>query len=64
MLRKEKRKKQTKGQVIVMVTPLILELGRQRQAELYEFMASLIYRASFGTARVPPRNPVMKKSKN
>ena len=35
------------------------ELGRQRQADLYKFEASLVCRASFRTARaVIQRNPV------
>ena len=46
-------------------TPLILALGRQRQADLCEFEASLGYRVSFRTARATQRNPVLKnKSKN
>ena len=41
--------------------PLILALGRQRQSDLCEFKASLIYKVSFRTARaVTQRNPVSK----
>ena len=40
-------------------------LGRQRQTDLCEFEASLVYRVSFRTARaVTQRNPVLKKTKN
>jgi len=31
--------------------PLTLALGRQRQVDLYEFNASLVYKASSRTAR-------------
>ena len=42
-------------------TPLIQELRRQRQANLCEFEASLVYRVSSRTARaVTQRNPVSK----
>ena len=44
-------------------TPLILILWRQRQADLCEFKASLVYRASSRTARATQRNPVLKKKK-
>jgi len=40
---------------------LILALGRQRQADLYEFKASLVYRKSSRTASATQRNPVSKK---
>jgi hypothetical protein len=40
--------------------PLILTLGRQRQADLYEFNASLICKVSFTTARATQRNTVSK----
>ena len=33
-------------------TPLIPALGKQRQADLYEFEASLVYRVSSGTAMI------------
>ena len=36
--------------------PLIPALGRQSQADLYEFEASLIYRVSSKTARDTQRN--------
>ena len=32
-------------------TPVILALGRQRQPDLYDFKASLVYRMSSRTAR-------------
>jgi Sec-independent protein translocase protein TatA len=41
-------------------TPLIPALGRQRQAWISEFKASLIYRVSSRTARATQRNPVSK----
>ena len=37
-------------------TPLIPELGRQRQEDLYEFEASLVHRESLMTARTTQRN--------
>ena len=37
-------------------TPLIPALGKQRQVDLYEFEASLVYRASCRTARAIQRN--------
>jgi hypothetical protein len=40
--------------------PLILEFGRQRQADLFEFKASLVYRVSFRITRAAQRNPVSK----
>jgi len=43
---------------------LTLTLGRQRQADLCEFTASLVYKVSSRTARIAPqRNPVSKKHK-
>jgi hypothetical protein len=42
--------------------PLIQVLGRQRQADLCEFKASLVYRGSPGQPRFQ-RNPVLKKEK-
>ena len=39
-------------------------IGRQRQADLCEFEASLVYRASSRTARATQRNPVSKKQTN
>ena len=41
--------------------PLIPALGRQRQADLCEFKASLVYSVSSRTARATQRNPVSKK---
>ena len=42
--------------------PLILALGRQRQADLYEFEASMVYRVSSRTgSKATQRNPVSKK---
>jgi hypothetical protein len=42
--------------------PLILAFGRQRQTDLCEFDASLVYRASSRIARAPQRNPVSKQN--
>jgi len=44
-------------------TPLIPELRRQRQAELCEFKASLVYRVNSRTAKAMQRNPVSKRKK-
>jgi hypothetical protein len=44
--------------------PLILALGRQRQAGISEFKASLVYRVSSRTARAIQRNPVSKNQKS
>ena len=44
-------------------TPLTPALGRQRQAYLYEFEASLVYKVSSRTARTTQRNPVSEKPK-
>ena len=42
--------------------PLIPALGRQKQADLCEFEASLMYRASSRTiSKAIQRNPVLKK---
>ena len=38
--------------------PLIPALGRQRQANLCEFEASLVYKINSRTARATQRNPV------
>jgi hypothetical protein len=46
-----------------MYTPLIPELRRQRQADLYEFEDNLIYKASSWTARTTQRNPVSTRTK-
>ena len=43
--------------------PLIPAFRRQRQANLSEFEANLVYRESSGIARVTHRNPVSKKPK-
>ena len=40
--------------------PLVPVLGRQRQAELCEFEASLVYRVSSRIARATQRTPVSK----
>ena len=42
---------------------LMLPLGRQRQADLCEFKASLVYRANSETAKATQRNPVRGKKK-
>jgi hypothetical protein len=39
-------------------------LGRQRQVDLCELKASLVYRVSSRTARATQKNPVSKKTKN
>jgi hypothetical protein len=44
-------------------TPLIPALGRQRQAWISEFEASLVYRVSSRTARATQRNSVLKNQK-
>jgi hypothetical protein len=41
---------------------LIPVLGRQRQVDLCEFEASLLYRMSSKTVRTTQRNPVSKKN--
>jgi hypothetical protein len=41
-------------------TPLIPTLGRQRQVDLCELEASLVYRVSSRVARATHRNPVLK----
>ena len=41
--------------------PLIPALGRQRQADLHEFKASLDYRVSSRTSRATQRNSVTNK---
>jgi hypothetical protein len=43
--------------------PLIQALRRQRQADLCEFKASLVYKVSSRTARVTQRKPVSKNQK-
>ena len=44
-------------------TPLIPALRRQRKAELYEFEASLVYRASTRTVRAVTQRKFVSKSK-
>jgi hypothetical protein len=44
---------------VVWRTPIIPALRRQRQADLCEFKASLVYRASFRTDKDTQRNPVV-----
>jgi hypothetical protein len=44
-------------------TPLTPALERQRQPDLWEFEASLVYRVSTRTARATQRKPVKKKKK-
>ena len=45
--------------------PLISALGRERQTDLNEFAASLVYRAaSSRTAKATQRNPVLKTEQN
>jgi hypothetical protein len=44
-------------------TPLIPALGRQKQARISEFEASLVYRVNSRTARTIQRNPVSKNKK-
>jgi hypothetical protein len=43
---------------------LIPALKIQRQVDLYEFKASLVYRARFRTVRAIQRNPVLKNQVN
>jgi hypothetical protein len=46
------------------VQSLIPALGRQREVDLYEFKASLVYRANSRTVRdVTQRNLVLKQNK-
>ena len=42
---------------------MIPALGRQKQVDLYEFEASLVYRVSSRTAKGIPRNPVPENKK-
>ena len=41
-------------------TPLLPALERQKQADLCEFKASLVYRESSRTARATQKSPVLK----
>ena len=43
--------------------PLIPALMRQRQVDLCEIEAGLVYKVSFRTARATQRNPVLKRKK-
>ena len=44
-------------------TSLIPALGRQTQADLYDFKGSLVYRVGSRTAKDTQRNPVSKSQK-
>ena len=44
--------------------PFISALGRQRQRNLREFKASLVYRASSKTTKATHRDPVLKNKKD
>jgi hypothetical protein len=44
-------------------TPLIPALGRQRQVDLCEFEASLLYKVSYRTARATQKNQKERKKK-
>ena len=44
--------------------PIVPALGRQRQADLCEFQASLVYIMSSGTAKTIERDPVTNKQTN
>ena len=44
--------------------PLIPALGSQRQVDLCEFEASLVYKGGSRIARATQRNPVSEKQKN
>jgi hypothetical protein len=46
---------------VVAYTPLIPALGKQMQADLYEFESSLVYRESSRIARAMRRNLVSKQ---
>ena len=48
----------------VMVQPLIPVFNRQRQADLCEIEASLVYRVGSRTARTTQRNPVLNTKQN
>jgi hypothetical protein len=45
------------------VGTVVHALGRERQVDLCEFEASLVYRVSFRTARATQRDPVLKKQR-
>lgn len=44
--------------------PFILVLGRLKHVDLFEFEASLIFRASSRTAKATQRNPILKNQKH
>ena len=44
-------------------TPLTIAYGRQRQEDLREFKASLVYRVSYRIARAVQRNPEKQQKK-
>jgi hypothetical protein len=46
---------------VVALAPLIPVLGKQRQADLYELKAKLLYIVSCSTTRTMKRNPVSNK---
>ena len=46
------------------LTPLVLEVWRQGQADLYEFKASLVYRTSYSVVRATQRYLGSKKQTN
>ena len=48
------------GSQAVVVHTLIPVLGRQKQADLCEFKASLVYRVSSRTVKATQRSPVLK----
>jgi hypothetical protein len=45
---------------VVMAHALVVAFGKQRQSDISEFEASLIYRVSSRTARATQRNPLSK----
>ena len=48
---------------MVVSTPLISALKRQRQADFCEFKASLVHRTGFRSTRATQRNPVSNNNK-
>ena len=52
------------GSQVLMVHALILALGRQRQADLCEFEAGLVYRVSSRTVRAAQIHLISKNNKN
>ena len=59
------QKERQKGEIsrAVVAHSLTSALGRQKQADLCGFKASLVYRVSYGTARTTQRNPALKNQK-